>query len=487
MFDHAKAQEIALKWVERVSDSVPEELFDRFKELTVGFLTDLLSGEKDFDSLLEQIDDSLIEEMIRKGQRPENFIGRLNILQEIISENVDIRSERFYLTFEELQIKFLQKVLKIYSKVIAEENLEKRKSERALRILADLSDVILKAESERDLLEDVCRIVVEVGGYDSAWITYPAENGSFRIRTRYGSGRLQYLDSRKWDELPADVAMETKKPVLIKNSFKTSEQDSMRIVSFREDSNYLLITPLKYRDEIYGALNIYTEKGDGFDDEELILLSKFAENISYAISKMRTESEKNRIDKLYRLLLDNTGTGIVLLDGDRIVFANRKMGNLLQSTTRELTGRNFIDFVHEQDREKVTITHRNVAECRYFDSISYRMRFHTSGGDIKHGMAVVTKFSEEGRLILSLTDITDLTRANRQIEENIETFAFLVDRIRNPLTAIYGFVDEFEKDERIRRVVFRQIERIVELIQQLEEGWLESSGVRDHLGITERQ
>ncbi len=482
-----QAERIALLWVEKVSDSVPEELLDRFKEITVNFLIDLLSGNKDFDSLLEQIDESLIEDMIRRGQRPDNFISRLNILQEIILQNVDIRSSDFHSTFEKLQIKFLQRVLKIYAKVVAEKSLEKRKSERDLKILADLSNVVLKAENERDLLKEVCRIVVEIGGYDNAWITYPAKDGSFRIKMRYGSDRTSDFQIRRWDELPADVAMKIQKPVIARDSFKTSELDSMRIVSFREDSNYLLTIPLKYREEIYGALNIYTAKGSGFDDEELTLLSKFAENISYAISKMRTERQKNRIDKLYKLLLDNTGTGIVLLDGDRIIFANKKVGNLLEHTSQELIGREFTEFVHEDDKEKVRRTHRNVMECRYFDSINYSMRFRTSRGDLKHGVAVVTKFSEEGRLILSLTDITDLIKAMRQIEENIETFAVLVDRIRNPLTAIYGFVDEFEKDERIRRVVFRQVERIVELIEELEKGWLKSNGVRDHLGITERQ
>ncbi len=484
MFNPDRAEEIAILWVGRVLDSVPEELLDRLKELAVGFLTDLLSGNKDFDSLLEQIDESLIEEMIKRGQKPENFIDRLNILQEIISQNVDISFGDFYSNFIELQIKFLQKVLKIYAKVIAEESLRKRKSERALKILTDLSDVMLKAENERNLLEKVCRIVVEVGGYDNAWITYPTKDNSFRVRMRYESDRTSDIKIRKWDELPADVAMEIQKPVITRDSFKTSEIDSMRIASFREDSNYLLTIPLKYRDEIYGALNIYMEKKNGFDDEELTLLSKFAENISYAISKTRTEREKNRIDKLYRLLLDNTGTGIMLLDGDKIIFANKKMGSLLEYTSQELIGKDFMEFVQEEDREKVRSVHRNITERRYSDSTSYRMGFLTSKRDLKHGMAVVTKFSKENRLILSLTDISGLTKATRQIEENIETFAVLVDRIRNPLTAIYGFVDEFEKDERIKTVIFRQVERIVELIEQLEKGWLESDDIRAHLKHT---
>ena len=55
----------------------------------------------------------------------------------------------------------------------AEENL--RRTNRALKAISTCSDAMVHATDELDLLRDICRIIVDVGGYRMAWIGY-AEN-----------------------------------------------------------------------------------------------------------------------------------------------------------------------------------------------------------------------------------------------------------------------------------------------------------------------
>jgi len=72
-------------------------------------------------------------------------------------------------------------------------------------------------------------------------------------------------------------------------------------------------------------------------------------------------------------------------------------------------------------------------------------------------------------------------KACEQIEKNIEQFAILVDRIRNPLAAAQGFVEIFVENEGAKKKIKEQLDRIVELVEELERGWVESEAIRDYL------
>ncbi len=70
--------------------------------------------------------------------------------------------------------------------------------------------------------------------------------------------------------------------------------------------------------------------------------------------------------------------------------------------------------------------------------------------------------------------------ALRQIEDNIEKFAILVDHLRNPLAALSGYAEMFGDDE-LRKKIQEQIKKMEEVIEKLEKGWLESEKVREFL------
>jgi PAS domain S-box-containing protein len=69
--------------------------------------------------------------------------------------------------------------------------------------------------------------------------------------------------------------------------------------------------------------------------------------------------------------------------------------------------------------------------------------------------------------------------AYRQIERNIEQFAVLTDHIRNPLQVVQGMADVIE-DERAAKIR-EQVNRIKEILRQLDDGWVESEKVREYL------
>ena len=67
-----------------------------------------------------------------------------------------------------------------------------------------------------------------------------------------------------------------------------------------------------------------------------------------------------------------------------------------------------------------------------------------------------------------------LIEVTKQIERNISYFAFLVDGIRNPLAAIQLLAEVKVQNGDLRNSILKQVGRIVDVVSQLDRGWLES-------------
>ncbi len=72
-------------------------------------------------------------------------------------------------------------------------------------------------------------------------------------------------------------------------------------------------------------------------------------------------------------------------------------------------------------------------------------------------------------------------KAYRQINKNIEYFAYLLDAIRNPLMVIAGLAEV--DGGRNSRLILEQVERIDKIIRKLDKGWIETEKVRNYLGL----
>ncbi len=83
--------------------------------------------------------------------------------------------------------------------------------------------------------------------------------------------------------------------------------------------------------------------------------------------------------------------------------------------------------------------------------------------------------------ITIVSDITKSKIAQRQLDSNLEYFAHLVDQIRNPLAIMSGFIQVEIQNEKIQDRLLRQIDRIEELIKQLDQGWMDTEHTRRFL------
>ncbi|MFZ4802225.1 MAG: GAF domain-containing protein [Chlorobium sp.] len=213
------------------------------------------------------------------------------------------------------------------------------KLNRALLAISNCSQVLLRAENEMELLHDICRIVVEVGGYRMAWVGYAENDTKKSVRPVAQDGFEDgYLETLmiSWADVergrgPTGSAIRTGEPCSTKNILLDTEFTLWRQEAIKRGYTSMLSLPLKANDEVFGALSIYSPFLDAFNAEETKLLSSLAGNLAYGITMLRNlkarklaEDELRQSETRYRSLFQNKQTVMLIIDpkDGRIVDAN---------------------------------------------------------------------------------------------------------------------------------------------------------------------
>ncbi|MGB9838008.1 MAG: GAF domain-containing protein [Methanothermobacter sp.] len=292
-----------------------------------------------------------------------------------------------------------------------------RKLNRYLRMLSDCNQAIVRIKDTEELLREICRIIVDVGGYRMAWIGFK-ENDEFRsvrpvaeygfhdgylesIRVSWGEGR--------YSKGPTGRSIKEGKPVIIRDT-----ENDPSFTPWRDDAigrGYMSVMglPIRVRDENIGALTVYSSEKDAFDPEEVKLLVELAGDMSFRLESESVlgEMEKRigeleRGEELFRKIFESTPLAILNFmvgDGIRLAELNRAASLL---TGLESAGGEPIEDVlsglHEDDLNEII----RAAE-RGEDSRWERLQYRT--GDSVNFLELRTVKTSRDTLTVFLIDL----------------------------------------------------------------------------------
>ncbi|MBI2312785.1 MAG: EAL domain-containing protein [Betaproteobacteria bacterium] len=179
---------------------------------------------------------------------------------------------------------------------------------------------LLRAGGEQELLEEMCRAVVEVAGYRMAWVGYAQHDAEKTIRPMayagFESGFLQ-RPGATWDESTergrgaSGNAIRTGKPFIVRDVQTDPYFAPWREAATKRGYASVLGLPLRIDGEVGGALVIYAQEPDAFDQAELELLSEMADDLAYGISALRTRiRQREAEEKIRRMAFYNPLTGL---------------------------------------------------------------------------------------------------------------------------------------------------------------------------------
>ncbi|MDA8092885.1 MAG: EAL domain-containing protein [Betaproteobacteria bacterium] len=170
---------------------------------------------------------------------------------------------------------------------------------RAFRLLSDCNTALVRATEEDLLLDDICRLAVEIGGYSMCWVGFAERDMAKTVRpvARFGDGD-GYVDEVKitWADEPrgqgpVGTAIRQARAVVNPHCLTNLKMDPWRAAALAQGYQSSIALPLTGQQRVLGALTIYSREPYAFNPEEVALLEELANNLAYGIESLRTRFE----------------------------------------------------------------------------------------------------------------------------------------------------------------------------------------------------
>ncbi len=235
----------------------------------------------------------------------------------------------------------------------AEERL--RRGNRALLMVTQCTEALVRASSETELYRAVCDVIVKTGGYRMVWIGMAEHDAEKTVRPVAWAGHVEdYLATARitWADSPrgqgpTGTAVRQRHPV-VGWVFESDE----RLRPWREAAQargYRCSTalPLFFGEGPAGVITMYSSELETFDPPEYQLLARLAENLAWAVDGLRhrearaqAEERVRHSEAMLRGLADTVPDPLFLKDRDsRWVFVNAAALEVVNKTEQAALGR----------------------------------------------------------------------------------------------------------------------------------------------------
>jgi diguanylate cyclase (GGDEF)-like protein len=165
---------------------------------------------------------------------------------------------------------------------------------RVLAMQSRITELIVRVHDREELLREACRIAVEVGAFNMAWIgLLDGDPLELQVQASFGAHAEKYLRTIQCEVRrlmgPEDAIIRGNQPLWIQD-YHHDPLTAMwheRSIGFGWSS--LAILPLHREGVSVGVLALYAGEIGAFDEEETRLLMELASNLSFAIDHIEKE------------------------------------------------------------------------------------------------------------------------------------------------------------------------------------------------------
>lgn len=210
----------------------------------------------------------------------------------------------------QLELRQLAVVQGLFSNALQQRRIggDLQRKNRLLRAVLECSDALIRARDEDGLLQEVCRIVVEVGGFVQAWVGFDQgdEGRSISPVAQWGYDD-DYLQNLKitWDESnrgrgPMGRAIRTRAPAAVENIATDLDFAPWRDEAMQRGCRSAVAIPLVFGDDLLGGIIVYAGVPWAFDALEVEILQRFAGYLAYGIVALRTQALRKTAESQLR-------------------------------------------------------------------------------------------------------------------------------------------------------------------------------------------
>jgi diguanylate cyclase (GGDEF)-like protein len=169
-----------------------------------------------------------------------------------------------------------------------EQEVRLRRLTRTYRMLSSTSSAILRLRNRADLLEEVCRIAVEQGGYDRVSIALN-DPGAASVRLHASSGATSG-DPEPMEELVSlEQIIRSGAPMIINDLSLQSGIATKDPFAYAHGYQALAALPLLIDGTAIGAITLISRQRGVFDEAEMQVLLELTANLGYALQYLEKD------------------------------------------------------------------------------------------------------------------------------------------------------------------------------------------------------
>ena len=328
--------------------------------------------------------------------------------------------------------------------------------DRAVTVLARATEALIHATDEYALLDEICRIGVEVVGYRLVWIGYARQDSAKTVLpVAFAGPASDYVEQINitWGDGesgqgPTGTAIRTGRPYVVKDTETDPVFAPWREAARKYGFRSSITLPVGEGDDRIGALMFYADESEAFDSMAVRLLTTLANHLAHGILALKMKA-KNEVmvkelaesEERYRSLIEMSPDPIVVHSHGTILYANPASARLFGvAPDVSLMGRPLLDMVHPDSR---ALAIARIAEPPVTPHLGQYRLVRLDGRAFEAEVAACSiAFRGVAARMLTLRDITERTQVHDQMLQTAklatlgEMAAGLVHELSQPLNII---------------------------------------------------
>ena len=340
---------------------------------------------------------------------------------------------------------------------LQQHTLELTQANRSLNMLLTCNELLVHAQSEQQLFGEVCKTIVELGGFPFTWVGLIENVHSSQIRPMACCGAITDAVGLPPIPLPAELVLPEQQAGRLYAGqawlvADVAEEDSFRDWHDRVDTTgfaTVLMLPMMQNGKPFGVLGIHANDVKEFDIETTQLLTNLVGDIAFGISTLRAHAARQTAElaqkyehDLFGRVMETNPAGVLVIDPKaRILYINvraREILNVRDETNLNLdelikanqwsfTDENGLVLQNDELPHKLILSN---GQSIYDFHVHLKNNGRTSPWIMINGAPMLNSGGEMEAIVLTLEDITTTKAAGEALAHSEKRYRQLFETVQ---------------------------------------------------------